>query len=45
MNQLQLFGFSCITEITIKADTMKSGRQNMLKEQVDEVSTFDSQRF
>ena len=45
MNQLQLFVFLGIVEIAIKADPMKSGRQNMLKEQVDEVSTFDSQRF
>ena len=45
MNQLKLFCFSGIAEIAIKADTMKSGRQNMLKKQIDEVRAFDSQRF
>lgn len=45
MNQLQLFVFLGIVEIAIKADPMKSGRQNMLQKQADEIGAFNGQSF
>ena len=45
MDQLEFFGFTCITEIAIKTNAVKSGRENMLKEQAYEVSALDGQRF